>query len=100
MSPRKDAATRFLRLVIGVLLLVCFTGLQTALAITEQVHEHGPSHTDCCGICHAGHASVIQAALVFRLAAPLVTEWRTVVEPCSEVPESQVQFHSSRAPPQ
>jgi len=100
MSPRKDASTRFLRLIVGVLLLACFTGIQTASAITEQVHDHGPSHTDCCRICHAGHGSAIQAALVFRLAAPLVTAWQTVVEPSSEIPESQVQFDSSRAPPQ
>ena len=99
MLPGRRSSARLTRTALAVLLLLCFAGIQTASAITEQIHDHGPSHTDCCAICHAGHASVIQAALVFSLEAPLNGEWQTPVEGASEIPEIQARSQSSRAPP-
>jgi hypothetical protein len=94
------ARRQMARAIFILLLLALFAGLQTASAITEQVHHHdGPSHTDCCGVCHAGHLSVTQAVTCVTLVLPDVRCWHKA----QDAPPAQGEFvsslHLSRAPP-
>jgi len=99
MPSKRATAGRFVRLVLALFLLASIAGFQTAAAVTEQVHSHHQSHSDCCQICHAGHASAIQPALGFTLEAPLAVEWRSITEAAPGTPECQIELHPSRAPP-
>src|SRR5579859_4695747 len=88
------------RAIFILLLLAFFAGLQTASAITEQVHHHdGPSHTDCCGVCHAGHLSVTQAVASVKLVSPDVQRWHEAQDAPPVPGEFVSSLHLSRAPP-
>jgi|SRR5579862_8159909 len=88
------------RAIFVLLLLTCFAGLQTASAITEQVHHHdGPSHTDCCGVCHAGHLSVTPAVSCLTLVLPDVQGWHNTQDTLPAQGEFVSSLHLSRAPP-
>lgn len=94
------ARRKFARALFVLLLLTLFTGLQTASAITEQVHHHdGPSHTDCCGVCHAGHLSVTQAVASVKLVLPDVQCWQKAQDAPPAPGEFVASLHLSRAPP-
>src|SRR5215472_7388721 len=91
---------QFRRTALILLLLTCFAALQTASAITEQVHHHdGPSHADCCGVCHAGHLSVTQAVATLKLILPEVQCWREAQDAPPAPGEFVASLHLSRAPP-
>ena len=91
---------RLIRTVLILLLLACFAGLQTASAITEQVHHHdGPSHSDCCGVCHAGHLSVTQAVAGQNLVLPDIRCWQEAQDAPPAPGEFVASLHLSRAPP-
>jgi hypothetical protein len=94
------ARRRVLRAIFILLLLTFFAGVQTASAITEQVHHHdGPSHTDCCGVCHAGHLSVTPAIAGFMLVLPDVQCWHKAQDAPPAPGEFVASLHLSRAPP-
>jgi hypothetical protein len=99
MIPPRQNSSRYLRISLRLILLLCFAGFQIASAITEQVHVHGESHADCCAICHASHASFVQPAGTFQLEAPVAVEWQTVLEQGSRTPDRQSTLDLSRAPP-
>jgi len=94
------ARLKVARAIPILLLLAFFVGLQTASAITEQVHHHdGPSHTDCCGVCHAGHLSVTQAVTGLMLVLPDVQSWHAMQDAPPAPGEFVSSLHLSRAPP-
>lgn len=89
-----------IRAALILLLITCFAALQTASAITEQVHHHdGPSHADCCGVCHVGHLSVTPAIAGFMLVLPDVQCWHKAPDAPPAPGEFVASLHLSRAPP-
>src|SRR5215472_16920320 len=94
------ARRKLARALFILLLLTSFTGVQTASAITEQIHHHdGPSHTDCCGVCHASHLSFTQAADNLELVLPDVQCWHATQDAPAVPGEFVASLHLSRAPP-
>jgi hypothetical protein len=100
MVSANIARRQVARAFFVLLLLTLFTGLQTASAITEQIHHHdGPSHTDCCGVCHAGHLSVTQAVASVKLVLPDLQCWHEAQDAPPAPGEFVSSLHLSRAPP-
>ncbi len=99
MEATKRTRGQSLRYALAILLFTCFTIIQSRAAVTETVHVHGPSHTDCCAACHAGHLSVVQALKIISFAPPRFTEWHRPLETAALTGEWLSTFQSTRAPP-
>jgi len=100
MVGAKIARLQVARTIFILLLLALFASLQTASAITEQLHHHdGPSHTDCCGVCHAGHLSVTPAVTCLTLVLPDIRCWHKIQDALPAQAEFVSSLHLSRAPP-
>ena len=87
------------RKLLVLLVLVCFAGLQTASAVTANLHDHGAGHSHCCVSCHAGHAPLLGAGVALNPAPPTVTEWRCWREEAVVAGAPAPALSRSRAPP-
>src|SRR5437764_72938 len=99
MAITRSTSSLRIRYAFAVLLLACFSVVQTRAAITETVHNHGSSHTDCCAVCHAGHHSVVQARNIISIAPPGVAGWHTPADLAPLTGECLAILRCSRAPP-
>ena len=79
-----------------LLLLIGIATSQTASLVSSHSQDHA-SH--CCGVCHAGHVSVLQPADHFRFLPLTQLCWHQPLEIVERVLESAVVLALSRAPP-
>jgi hypothetical protein len=83
---------------IFVLLLVAATAAAHTESLASSHSENHASH--CCGVCHAGHLSILQAVAHFSVIAPLsVLSWYRPDRQLARAIESQLILDLSRAPP-
>jgi hypothetical protein len=87
------------RVILVYVLLIGFTGLQTAREIESHPHQHSGPHAHCCPACHAGHLPLVQALPIFEVSAPVAMAWRSWEEPKQLAGEYVAAFTPSRAPP-
>jgi len=78
------------------LLLIGIAISQTAPLVSSHSQDHA-SH--CCGVCHAGHASVLQLADYFSFLPLTQLRWHQPPEIVERALESAVVLAPSRAPP-
>src|SRR6266852_2429444 len=65
------------RAVLILLVLIGTVSSQTASLASHHSHEH-ISH--CCGVCHAGHLSLLQTADHFTFIPPALLCWHRPVQ--------------------
>jgi hypothetical protein len=81
-----------------LILLVVAGTLCSQTASIGGHHSHGHvSH--CCGVCHVGHLSLLQAVEHFGFIPPSLLCWHRPAEQPSAVLEAGLVLDLSRAPP-
>lgn len=87
---------RYCKVILVLLLAVGIPCSQFA-ALAES---HSPNHSShCCGICHAGHLTVLQAAERFGFLPSTCLSWYRPAEEVSRAVDLSVDAGHSRAPP-
>jgi len=87
---------QLLRAFLILLVLVGTVSSQTASLSSQHSHER-VSH--CCGVCHAGHLSLLQAAECFAFIPPALLAWHRPAQQATVALEPRLILDLSRAPP-
>jgi hypothetical protein len=83
----------------AVLVLLVLIGTVSSQAASFGSHHSEEHATHCCGVCHIGHLTLLDAAGAFDFVAPSLLYWHRAVEKATRAPEPQVVLDLSRAPP-
>jgi hypothetical protein len=86
------------RVLLVLLVLVSFAGVQTASAMEIHPDHHGADDR-CCAGGHAGHFPALHTVSTIQLAALAMTVWHTPVDVSPYTSGDGHTFNSSRAPP-
>jgi hypothetical protein len=84
----------------AVLILLSIIGTTSSQAESFSSHHSQEHASHCCGVCHIGHLSLLDAAHGFGFTPPSVLCWHDPAEQTTRLTESQVILRLSRAPPQ
>jgi len=87
------------RLAKAVLILLLAIGIPFAQTTTLAAAHSFDHSSHCCGICHTGHLSILQAIDHFRFLPLAVLSWYLTPDSPAGAPESAVVAGQSRAPP-
>ena len=94
MAGAHNYAAKF---VLVLLIAYGTVSSQAAWLTPEHSHPGEPEH--CCGICHAGHLQLVEAAAVIQVLEPARVEWLQSFEESQHEPDALVVSGQSRAPP-
>jgi len=87
------------RILLVLLVLVSFAGVQTASAMEIHPDHHGGPDDHCCAGGHAGHFPALHTVTSIQLAALALAVWHTPAEASPYTSGDGRTFNSSRAPP-
>ena len=86
------------RVLLILVMLTSFAGVQAASAI-EICPDHHGADDRCCAGGHAGHFPVLVGVSILQIAALSVAGWHAGFELDSYTSDDGRTFNSSRAPP-
>src|SRR5712692_745969 len=83
----------------AVLILLAIIGTTSSQAESLSSHHSQEHASHCCGVCHIGHLSLLDAAHGFGFTPPSISCWHRPVEESTCAPERRIILDLSRAPP-
>ena len=83
----------------AILILLLAIGIPCSQAETLTASHSRAHSVHCCGICHTGHLSILQAVDHFGFTPVKLLRWRYVAEEPAHALESALVVGHSRAPP-